>query len=195
MPMRRIVMMLMAGGMIGMLTGCGVPKEEHEAKIAELNAAWEQNETLKAKISDTESLLKAEQGKVRSTGNELADAAKRIQELNEKEAATASALASEKGKTAALESDLAAAKSATGMANDEISKLEAALAKLQGEYDSLQNRFNQLKKNMLSFGGEASIPAEKPMVDAAPQTAAAPAADAGTSKSSSQTAADLLDAM
>ena len=50
MPMRRIVMMVMAGCMIGMLTGCGVPKEEHEAKVAELNAAWEEIETLKGKI-------------------------------------------------------------------------------------------------------------------------------------------------
>ena len=60
MPMRRIVMMVMAGCMVGMLTGCGVPQEEHEAKVAELNAAWEEIETLKGKIAELEDSLKTE---------------------------------------------------------------------------------------------------------------------------------------
>jgi len=177
-------MMVMAGCMIGMLTGCGVPQEEHDAEVAELNAAWEEIETLKGKIADTESLLKAEQGKVRNNRIELDDASKRITELNEKEASTAKALADEKGKSAGLESDLAAAKSATEMAKDQIGELEAALAELQAEYDNLQNRFDQLKKNMLSFGGEASIPAEAPKAAPAPKgDDAAPGSDSGSAKS------------
>lgn len=184
MPMRRIVMMIMAGCMIGMLTGCGVPKEEHEAKLAELNAAWAEIETLKGKIADTESLLKVEQGKVRNNQIDLDDAGKKLTEMKEKEAATAKALTVEKGKVTALENDLAAAKSATQLANDQISELEAALAKLQGEYDSLQNRFDQLKKNMLSFG-DASMPAVES------ETVEAPATD----DESPATAKGLLDDM
>ena len=106
MPMRKIIMMVMAGCMIGMLMGCGVPKEEHEAKVAELNAAWEEIETLKGKLDDTETLLKKEQGKVRNSQIELDDASKRVAELTEKEAATSTALADEMDKTAALETDL-----------------------------------------------------------------------------------------
>ncbi len=193
--MRRIAMMVMAGCMVGMLTGCGVPKEEHEAKVAELNAAWEEIETLKGKIADTESLLKAEQGKVRNKGIQLDDTTKRLTELTEKEAATTKALADEKGKAAALESDLAAAKSATGMAQDATSEVEAALAKLQAEYAQLQNRFDQLKKNMLSFGNGGSIPAEAPKAAAAPKADAAPQADDGAPKNDSKTAMDLLDEM
>ncbi len=193
--MRRIAMMVMAGCMVGMLTGCGVPKEEHEAKVAELNAAWEEIETLKGKIADTESLLKAEQGKVRNKGIQLDDTSKRLAELTEKEAATTKALADEKGRVVALESDLAAAKSAMGMAQDATSEVEAALAKLQAEYEQLQNRFDQLKKNMLSFGSGASIPAEAPTAAAAPKADAAPQADDGAPKTDSKTAMDLLDEM
>ena len=71
------------------------------------------------------------------------------------------------------------------MAKGRISEVEAALAKLQAEYDELQNRFDQLKKNMLSFGGEASIPVEKPV--AAP----APKADDAAPKADSKSAIDL----
>jgi peptidoglycan hydrolase CwlO-like protein len=188
MPMRRIVMMVMAGCMIGMLTGCGVPKEEHEAKLAELNAAWAEIETLKGKVADTESLLKVEQGKVRNSQIEMDDATKQVTELKEKEAATARALTAEKGKVAALENDIAAAKSATQMANDRISELEAALAKLQEEYDNLQNRFDQLKKNMLSLGGEIVAPAPEPMAVEAVEASA-------TDDESSATAKGLLDDM
>ena len=39
MKVKAIVMMAVAGCAVSMLTGCGVPKEEHEAKLAELNTA------------------------------------------------------------------------------------------------------------------------------------------------------------
>lgn len=191
MSMKRIVMMLVAGCVIGLLTGCGVPQEEHDAKVAELNDAWEEIETFKGKVADLESVLKKEQGKVRNNRIELDDAAKRIADLNEKEAAAAKALADEKSKAVEFESDLAAAKSATDMAKDQTREVEAALAALQDEFDALQNRFDQLKKNMLSFGEEGSAPAP-----AAPKAAqVAPKADDGAPSSDSKSAMDLLDDM
>lgn len=189
MPMRRIVMMVMAGCMIGMLTGCGVPQEEHDAKVAELNAAWEEIETLKGQKAELEDSLKKEAGKLRTKGNECEDLSKRLTEMTEKESATARSLADEQGKVKALESDLTDAKSATEMAKGRTGEVEAALAQLQAEYDNLQNRFDQLKKNMLSFGGEASIPVEKPV--AAP----APKADDAAPKADSKSAKSLLDDM
>jgi SMC interacting uncharacterized protein involved in chromosome segregation len=186
--MRRIAMMVMAGCVIGMLTGCGVPQEEHDAKVAELNTAWEKIETLKSEVADKESELKAEKANVLNGQLDLDAAKKSFEELTEKNAATTEALADEKGRVTALESDLAAAKSATGMAKDRISEVEAALAKLQSEYDHLQNRFDQLKKNMLSFGSGAAIPAEEPK-------AAAPEASASDTLPASETAAGLLDEM
>jgi len=178
--MKRIIMMVAAGCAIGLLTGCGVPQEEYDAKIGELNAAWAENETLNGKNTDLESLLKAEQGKVRSTRIELDDAGKRVAELKEKDAAAAKALADEKGKVSGLESDLAASTSAKGMAEDRSSEAESALAALQGKYDKLVADFEQFKKNMRSLG--ASVPASP-----------APESDAG--ESASKTALDILDDM
>ncbi|RKX46522.1 MAG: hypothetical protein DRP64_03075 [Verrucomicrobia bacterium] len=185
--MKRIIMMAAAGCVVGMLTGCGVPQEEHDAKIAELNTAWAEIETLKGKVTDTESLLKKEQGKVRDTRIKLDDASRRITELTEKEAVSAAALAAEKGKTAELESDAVSATSSLGMAQDRTTEVEAALATLQGEYEKLQIRFDELRKNILAIDGASSIPA-------ASAPAAAPKAS-GSGKSDSETALDLLNEM
>ena len=179
--MKRIIMMAAAGCAVGMLTGCGVPQEEHDAKIAELNSAWAEIETLKGSVTDLESLLKAEKGKTRNSRIELDAASKRITELTAKEAAAANALADEKGKISELESQLAAATSATGMAEDRTTEAEAALAALQVEYDKLQARFDQFQKNMRSLSG-ASTPAAAPKTD-------------GSAKSDSETALNLLDEM
>ncbi|MEN8255132.1 MAG: hypothetical protein ABFR33_06640 [Verrucomicrobiota bacterium] len=178
--MKRVMMMVVAGCAMGLLTGCGVPQEEYDAKIGELNAAAAEAETLNGEIADLKSLLKAEQGKFNSKRIDLDGAEKRIAELEKKEAAAAKALADEKGKVSQLESDLAAAKSAKGMAQDKASELEAALAGLQGKYDKLVADFEQFKKNMRSLG--APVPASP-----------APAADDG--ESSSKTALDILDDM
>jgi len=186
MQMKRIAMVMVAGSVVALLAGCGVPKEEHAAKIAELNAAWAEIETLKGSVADTESLLKAEKGKIRNTRIELDDATRSITELTEKEAATATALADEKGKVSKLESDMAAAKSATGMAEDRASEVETARVVLQGEYDKLKADFEQFKKNMRALG--APVPA-------APAPAPAPEADDGSTKSHSETALDLLNDM
>jgi len=184
--MKRIVMMVVAGCAIGLLTGCGVPQEEYDAKIGELNAAAAEAEILNDKITDLESLLKAEQGKFNSKRIELDDAEKRITELTEKDAAAAKTLADEKGKVSELESDLAATKSAKGMAEDRSSEAETALAVLQGKYDKLLADYEQFKKNVRSLGGTELIPE-------ASTPEAAPEADDG--ESSSKTALDILDDM
>ena len=184
--MKKVLMMLVAGSVVGMLTGCGVPKDEHEAVVADLNAAYEEIETQKSSIAGLETSLQAEQKKVRSSRLELDDAAKSVAELKELEAATAVALVSEQTKVADLESELSAALSTLSAAEIAISELEGALAQLQGEYDELVNRFNQLKKNMLALGGDVPVAASAPAAEAAP----APA-PAGETKS----AMDLLDEM
>ena len=183
--MKRIVMMVVVGGAIGLLVGCGVPKEEYEAKIGELNAAWAEAETLKGKIADTESLLKAEQGKFNSKRIELDDAEKRISNLEEKDVVAAKALADEKGKVSELEGDLASTKSAKGVAEDRSSELETALAVLQGKYDKLVADFEQFKKNMRSLG--APVPAASTSEEVAPE--------AGSEKATSKTALEILDDM
>lgn len=180
MLIKKMAMITAVVSAIALLSGCGVPQEEHDAKIAELNAAWGEIETLKGKVADQESLLKAAQGKVRGKDIELESAEKRMAELKEKEATTAKALADVKIKVSELEGDLESAKSATGIAEDRTSEVETALAELQRKYDKLKADFEQFKKNMRAIGGSSagtSMP------------------EAGTSDPDAKSAMDLLDEM
>lgn len=182
MQMRRVVMMVVAGCAVGMLTGCGVPKEEHEAKIAELNSAWAEIETLKGEVADTESLLNSEKGKVRNARIELTDASKRVTELEAKETADAKALAAEKDRVAELENQVAVAQSNVEAADNRTSEVEAARVALQEAYDKLRAEFDQFKRNIRGLGG-----APAPEV-----TIPSPATE---SNDDSKSALDLLDEM
>ena len=183
MPKSKMVMMLVAVCAVGMLTGCGVPKEEHEAKLAELNAAWEEIETLKGEKAGLEESLQAEQKQLRKLRQEAEDAVKVAEALKTKEAADAETIATAENKISRLESALAAVQSAKTVADGTISELEAAVADLKAENAQLINRFNQLKKNMLAVDGGMAVPGES-----------APAAD-DSGKKSGKSAMDLLDEM
>lgn len=177
MRMKTIAMMIAAGCAASILTGCGVPQEEHDAKIAELNTAWAEIEALKGSVADKESLLKAEQKKVKSARIELDESSKRISGLKEKEAQTASALADEKSKVEELEGNVASAQSAQAAAQDRVGEAEVELANLQEEYQKLQSRFDQFEKNMRSLSGSSAPRKSDP------------------NKSDSETALDLLNEM
>ena len=185
MQMKTIAMMAAVGCAVTLLTGCGVPQEEHDAKIAELNTAWQEIESQKGKNTDLESLLNAEKAKLRTTRIELDDAAERIAASQTKQAETATALATEKAKISKLESGLSSAKAATMRAQEAATETEDALAKLQEDYQKLQGRFDQFEKNMRALDGAQSV-------GAAPK--AAPKAS-GPAKSDSEAAMDLLNQM
>jgi len=174
---KTMAMMIAAGCAATILTGCGVPQEEHDAKIAELNTAWAEIETLKGSVADKESLLKAEQKKVKSARIELDESSKRISALQGTSALTASALADEKAKVDELEGNVSSALSAKAMAQDRAGEVEVELADLQEEYQKLQNRFDQFEKNMSSLDGSSAPRKSDP------------------NKSDSETALDLLNEM
>jgi chromosome segregation ATPase len=159
---RKIAMMVAAGSAVAVLSGCGVPQEEHDAKVAELNDAWAEIETLKGKNADAESLLSKEKGKVRSTRIELDDASKRIADLKKKEAVAVSALADEKAKISDMESAVASAESSVAMAQDEASEAEATLGTLTDDYEKLKSDFEQYKRNMRSISGSPAPKASAP---------------------------------
>lgn len=177
MRMKTIAMMIAAGCAVTILTGCGVPQEEHDAKIAELNTAWAEIEALNGSVADKESLLKAEQKKVKSARIELDESSKRISGLQEKEAQMASVLADEKAKVEELENDVSSAQSAKAMAQDRTGEVEVELADLQEEYQKLQSRFDQFEKNMRALDGASSSRVSDP------------------NKSDSEVALDLLNEM
>ncbi len=153
MQMKKMAVVLAVSCAVTMLTGCGVPQEEHDAKVAELNTAWAEIEGLKGKVADLESVLEKEKARVRAYRIELDDASQRIKGLQTSEAKTASALADEKVKVASLESEVVSSKSAMVASQDMAIELEAELAELKDEYETLQRRFDQFNNNMKALNG------------------------------------------
>ena len=163
MKVRTIAMMMAVGCVATFLTGCGVPQEEHDAKLAELDAAWTEIEGLKGDLTDKESLLNAEKIKVKNGTLALASATEQINVSKKKEAETASALADEKSKSLKLENAVTSAKAATARANDETASVQDELANLQGEYEKLQSRFEQYQQNMTALNSPSAAPSAGPV--------------------------------
>lgn len=182
--MKKVMLLLAAGCAIGMLSGCGIPEDQHNAMIADLETKHGKVvEELNVKIADLESVVKAEQAKVRKARIELDDASERITGLQQKSAETSKALAAEKANVSKLESALKAAKSQTAAAKDMAMEAEEKFNTLDVEYQALKVRFENFQQN---FGGSPAPAVSAP-------TAVAPTAEAPSSDSKS--AKSLLDEM
>ena len=180
MQIKRIATLVAAGCALGMLTGCGVPEEEHNAMIAQLTAERAESEDqLNGKIADLESVVKSEKAKVRTARIELDDASERIKGLQTKSAETASALAAEKSKASKLESELASAKSATMAAQDQAVEAENKYNTLDVEYQELKRRFEMFQSNMSSLNSASTPSASSPATSSG---SSAPMSDSDAAK-------------
>ncbi len=185
MQIKRIAMMVMAGCAMGILSGCGIPEEEHNALVAQMAAERAESEdVLNGKVADLESVVKSEKAKIRTARIELDDASERIKGLQQKSAETSKALATEKSKASKLEDQLASSKSSALAAQDQAVEAENKYSTLDVEHQELKRRFEMFQANMNSLGS-ASAPASSS--SAAPKTAA-PKTDSDMAKS-------LLDEM
>ncbi|VGO21699.1 hypothetical protein [Pontiella sulfatireligans] len=183
MQIKTIAMMVVAGCSIGMLTGCGIPEEEHNAMIAQMASERQTSEDeLNGKIADLESVVKSQKASIRTKTLELDDAAEQITALKKTSAAANKALATEKTKVSGLERDLATSKSSTLAARDQAQEAESQLATLEVEHEALKVRFEQFERNMRALGGSsapspvADIMAEEVVVET-PKTDAEAALD------------------
>lgn len=186
MQKKTIAIMAAAGCMIGMLTGCGIPEEEHLGIIAELEAKHQKEvDALKVDIADLESVKKSQDSKIRTKTLELDDAVEQISTLKKQNAEAAKALAGEKEKVSVLERDLASSKSATLTAQDQLLATENKLATIEVEHEELKRRFEQFEKNMSALGTTSSAaPAKK-----------APEATTTAPKGDSASPLDILNQM
>ncbi len=185
MQIKTVAMMIVAGCAIGMLTGCGIPEEEHNAMIADINAkAKAQEDKLNSQIADLDSLLKAEQNKSRTTQITLADTTDQLEKAKKQAAETAKSLTDEKATVAGLEKQLANQKAATDAALAQAGDAEAKYNTLDVEYQELKRRFEMFQKNMSSLGRTSS-----------PVGAAPAPASSGAPKTDAESAMDLLNQM
>ncbi len=186
MQIKAIAMMVAAGCAMGLMTGCGVPQEDHDAIVAEMDAKFKKSEAeLNGKLADQDSLLKAEKAKVRTSRIELDDATEQIKVFKQQAATAAAALTEEKAKVLQLEGALAAAKAATAVAQDLATEAESKYNTLGIEHQELKRRFEMFEKNMKSLT-QAPAPA------AAPSTAPAAQAPAPAKSSSAMGILDMM---
>jgi chromosome segregation ATPase len=199
MQIKSIAMLAAAGCAIGILTGCGVPKEEHEAIVAELTAnAQAAEDALNAELNDTKSQLDDATAKAARLQIEVNDSVDRIAELKSAADELTDSVAAEQSKVAQLESDLAAVKATVATSQQETRDAEKERDIMELEKQETQRRFDMLRKAILDLNevnpddmqiklivDDMDAPADtlSAPAEAAP-TAAAPAAEDDSSLTS-----------
>jgi chromosome segregation ATPase len=152
MQMKSIAMLVAACCAMGILTGCGVPKKEHEAIVAELTAnAQAAEEALNAELNETKSSLDAEQAKTRKLQIELSDSVERIDELKSAADELTESVAAEQSKVAQLESDLAAIEATVAAAHQATRDAEEERDLMELEKLETQRRFDMLRAALLDL--------------------------------------------
>jgi chromosome segregation ATPase len=145
-------MMAVAGCAIGILTGCGVKKEVHEAMIADLNAQMATAaEAAQANIDELQDQLKSADNKITKMELDNKEYAETITQLKKDISGLKTSLEDEKNSIAQLESSLSSAKSATARANQQAEEAENDRATMEMEKQEVQRRFDMLRKNILDL--------------------------------------------
>ena len=145
-----------------LLAGCGVPQEEHDAMILQLQSEKTEIETsLNEKIAELESIVKAEKAKVKSHRLEMDNAERKIRDFQTKNAQSIRDAAKAKSEITSLKRSLNRAEDARDRAEEKVIRINGQLAQIQSEKDDIQFRFDQLVRNM---NGE-DIPEETPVDD------------------------------
>ena len=151
------------------VTGCGVPHEEHDAAVAQLQTERANVEaTLNGKISDLESVVKSEKAKGKSMRLQLDSTERKLRESQKKAISDAKDMAKVKAQVTSLERDVSRAESTADRMKDQISALQEQASIVEGERDELQRRLDMLMKNLrgISNSGALPDPSEAGMVDA-----------------------------
>ena len=145
-----------------LLAGCGIPQEEHDAMILQLQSEKTEIETsLNENIEELESIVKAEKAKVKSHRLEMDNAERKIRDFQTKNAQSIKDAAKAKSEITSLKRSLNRAEDARDRAEEKVSRINDQLAQIRSEKDDIQFRFDQLVKNM---NGE-DIPEETPVDD------------------------------
>ncbi len=157
MQKKTIAMMAAAGCMIGMLTGCGVPEEEHLAVIADLEAKHQKAvDELNDTVSEKQSVVDSQKAKLRTKSIDLDNANSKVNDLKNQNAKLSKELAAAKAKGSDLERAVSSAKSAAAAAREDAAAAAERLAALEAENAEVKRRFEQFQKNMQALSAATS---------------------------------------
>ena len=141
------------------ITGCGVPQEEHDAAVAQLQADRAEVESmLSGKIADLESIVKSEKAQGKSIRLQLESAERKLRESQKKAISAAKDAAKVKAQVTSLERDVSRAESAADRVKDQLSAVQEQLTTTESERDGLQRRLHMLVNNMSGLANSGSLP-------------------------------------
>lgn len=150
--MKAIATMAMAGCVIGLLTGCGVPQDKYDAMVAQLtNEKTEMETSLRATITENETALNSEKAKSRKLQNDLNDSVERIKELNASSAEMNASVDGLKQQIADAQADLADVKDDLATAVQDKMDLLDQCDSLKMEAKEVQRRFDMLRAALLKL--------------------------------------------
>ena len=155
MQIKSIAMLAVAGCAIGMLTGCGVPQDEHDAIVAQLNAEAQASEdALNATLAETKSQLVAELAKTGKLESEIQNTAARIEELKLATDESNNLLAAEQNRALQLEADLAAVTATVDSSHQQALDAENQRDLMEMEKIETQRRFDMLRAALLDLNNK-----------------------------------------
>ena len=155
MQIKSIAMLAVAGCAIGMLTGCGVPQDEHDAIVAQLNAEAQASEdALNATLAETKSQLVAELAKTGKLESEIQNTAARIEELKLAADESNNLLAAEQNRALQLEADLAAVTATVDSSHQQALDAENQRDLMEMEKIETQRRFDMLRAALLDLNNK-----------------------------------------
>ncbi len=148
------------------ISGCGVPKEEHSAIVAQLQAEHAETEkTLNTKIADLESLLKAEKARYRSARLEVENTLRQVKELRQRNAEVAKKAAQNQSQIVRLEDEAESAEVVTRRVRTEMGGVQRRLAQVLANRDEIRRRFDMLRRNLRALDEGSSDPSLPQMTE------------------------------
>lgn len=131
------------------MSGCGVPQEEHDAKIKQLLTNHTNDViALKADISELDEVVKSEKTKAKAHRIEIDSADRKLKELQKKNAESIKELASAKTDITSLKRRLEREEDAKDRAQADARSLKNQLNQALSDRDEVQKRYDQLIDNL-----------------------------------------------
>ena len=160
--MKKVQYSFLIIGCVILLSGCGVPQEEHDAAITQLQTSHAEEQTaLNAKITDLETIVKSEKAKAKSHRLEMDSVDRKLKELQKKNAEVIKEVSSAKSQISSLKRNIRRAEQARDQAREDLADMEINAAQIQADKDELQVRWQQLIDNLNGVNPDQKLSKEE----------------------------------
>ena len=153
------------------VTGCYVTEEDHNNAIAKLQSERADIESsLNDKISDLESIVKAEKAKGKSLRLQLDSTERKLKDGQKKALVAAKEAAKIKSQVTSLERDINRVESEKSRIEQELADMEEQLSAIEIERDEVIDDLEQLRNNMSALSEPKPDPISQSPNEASPSS-------------------------